>query len=155
MNTITRRLALAAMLPALWAGAASAATTTTTLTLTRTALTNVSDSAGLTQYEAGTVAKSTGASLGYYNVTRRVTTGFSGPLNVGTSTITMVLAASNSAPLENVTLEGSHNYSSGAFLGSVSAASTKYHFTVGGFASAVSGSTTTVTLTWKGTTPFP
>jgi hypothetical protein len=152
MSTTSRLALLAAILPALWGGVASAASTT--LTLTRTALTNVSDTAGLTQYEAGTVAKSGGAQIGYYNVTRRVTTGFSDSLNTAAATITLVLAPSSGASLENITLQGSHSFSSGAFLGSVSAASKAYHFTIDGFASG-SSSSGQLQLQWKGATPFP
>ncbi len=151
--TFRRGLMAAALLPALWGSAALAGTTT--LTLTRNALTNVSDSAGLTQYEAGTVAKANGSAIGYYNISRRVTTGFSGPLNTAAETITLVLAASASAPLNNITVEGSHSFDSGAFLGGVSAASSKYHFAVGGAAVGAAGSSETLKLTWTGSTVFP
>jgi hypothetical protein len=152
-TTLRRGLTAAALLPALCGNAAFAGTTT--LTFARTALTNVTDSAGLTQYEAGTVSKAGGSAIGTYNISRRVTTGFSGSLNTAATTITMVLAASASAPLNNITVEGSHSFNSGAFLGSVSAASSKYHFTVGAAAVGTIGSSETLKLTWTGATPFP
>ncbi len=51
----------------------SALAGTATLTLTRTTLTNVNDSAGLYQYESGSVLASPGVVVGSYQTTRRVT----------------------------------------------------------------------------------
>jgi hypothetical protein len=155
MITKTRvRAAALGLLAALPASAAFAGTAT--LQLTRTALTNVTDTAGLYQYETGTVSTATGALAGYYNVTRRVTSGgAAAALNAASETINVILATTTPGPFNNLTLEGTHDFSSGAFAGSVSAAASKYSFAIAGTAKAVSGTVTTLVVTFKGSHSIP
>ena len=109
----------------LWSGAAYAGTAV--LTLTRVApLTNVADAAGLFQHEAGVVKK--GVILGgNYFLSRRVDTLAGALFNTGATHITVFLRSKggNAAP-ESITIDGAHDFSSGAFKGSVSATSSAY-----------------------------
>ena len=123
MKTPYRKLMLAlffvpmfAVLGALQANAAALA-----LKLHRNTLTNVPDAAGLWQHEGGTVATVSGADWGHYAITRRVTTGGTAAQNTAMVTVTLFRNGAN--PPENITLQGSHDYSSGRYIGSVSAAS--------------------------------
>ncbi len=120
------------------------------LTLNRTNLTNVNDNAGVWQYEAGTVSSGSTA-VGYYSINRRVTNGGTTALNTASETINLFLSTSSSttAP-RNITIQGAHNFGSGQFVGSVSAASAQYHWVIGADVSATipSATVTTLTIDW-------
>jgi hypothetical protein len=154
---ITKTRGLAAVLGLLATLPTSAAFAgTATLELTRTVLSNVTDTAGLYQYETGTVSTSTGAPVGYYNVTRRVISGgAASALNAANETMNVILATTTPGPFNNLTLEGTHDFTSGAFAGSVSAAAAKYSFAITGTATAQSGTVTTLVVTFKGSHSIP
>lgn len=154
---ITRTSGLAAVLGLLATVSTNAAFAgTATLELTRTGLSNVTDSAGLYQYETGTVSTANGVLAGYYNVTRRVISGgAASALNAATETMNVILATTTPGPFNNLTLEGTHDFSSGAFAGSVSAAASPYKFAIGGNATAVSGGVTTLVVSFKGAHSIP
>lgn len=109
-----------------WSGDAFAGSVT--LVLKRVRLVNVPDGAGLTQHESGTVLKG-GVAVGDYFLTRRVETFTGARFNTGATHITLFFApksgGTSNAP-ENVTLDGAHDFRSGAFKGSVSATSNPY-----------------------------
>src|SRR5215468_9631838 len=91
------------------------------LTLTRTnPLVAVSDTAGSTLYESGTMALA-GNIVGRFVRTIRTVTGATDAQNTGLVTITLL--ALGPAPPVNVTLVGSHDFSSGDDIGGISAAS--------------------------------
>jgi|GEM_PF-4174846 len=129
-----------------------------TLTLARTNLTNVSDAAGLYQHEAGTLENSSGSSIGTYILVRRVTSGGTDAYNVADQKITLFFAPSSSGVLpETMILEGVYSYNSGAFGGSVAAASGRYHYLIGaeGNGTVVSGQAVTkLVFQYLGTNPF-
>jgi len=118
------------------------------LTLKQTNLTNVTDPAGTWQHEAGQVLN--GSTLvGYYIAYRRVTTGGTTVLNTATETLTVFLDTAhvtNSAP-RNITIEGAHDFTSGNFQGSVSAASSQYSWIKGANAIVNYGTTTATAKT--------
>lgn len=90
-------------------------------TLTRTApLTSVSDAASSTLYEVGTVS-SGGTVVGRFVRTIRTVTGVTEPQNTGIVTITIL--GLGPAPPPNVTLLGSHDFSSGNNIGGISGSS--------------------------------
>ncbi len=141
-----RKLILAALTAAVLVPAAALAGTAT-LVLTRGSLTNVSDAAGIWQIEGGTLTSATGAALGDYACTRRtvvIGSGGTAPQNTAMLTCTLFIAG---RVRENVTIQGAHDYSSGDFEGSVSAASGGYGYLIG---ADISGSTASgnLTLTW-------
>lgn len=111
------------------------------LGLTQDSLTDVDDAAGRWQHEGGRifVGKTLG---GYYAAHRRVTT--SGTTAQNTAMLTITLFELGDNPPENVTIQGSHDFDSGDYIGSVSAASDAYFFLIG---ADVTGSTATDTLT--------
>lgn len=120
---------------------------TTTLTLTRGSLTNVNDAAGSWQIEGGQLFNG-GRQIGDYACTRRtVTVGAGGTSPQNTAMLTCTLFISGGRPPENVTFQGAHDYSSGGYIGSVSAASGSYAFLRGATFSGNTGAGT-VTLTW-------
>jgi hypothetical protein len=143
-------LASASLLPA------QAFAGSVTLSLVRSSLSNDADSdgGGLWQYEGGAVQNKTGDAIGTYIVQRRVTTSGTQPYNTAGETISVFLAPSDSGGLPPViTVEGNYSYNSGAVGGSVSAASTKYHWIIGSDASATIASgtaTTKLVITWTG-----
>lgn len=144
---MTCGLAMAATLCATPAFAGSA-----TLTLSRVNLTNVNDSAGTWQHDAGDVLRS-GVKVGQYALTRRVTTGGTGsPLNTAMTTITLFLATASGTAPQNITMQGAHDFTAGNFRGSVSAASNRYSWIQGGDAvySAPAAGTLTLTIAWTG-----
>jgi len=118
-----------------------------TLTLTRVSLTGVSDAAGVWQHEGGKIFKGT-TQIGNYAVTRRVTTGGTDAQN--TAMVTITLFFFNSLPPENITLQGSHNFNSGVFIGGVSATSSRYAFIRGATFTGTAGATSTLTISWLG-----
>jgi hypothetical protein len=140
-------LALATAFTALPAHAGS-----TVLTLTRVSLTNVDDAAGRFQHEGGKIFKGA-VQVGQYAITRRVTLGgTNAPLNTAMQTTTLFFAASSGSAPQNVTLQGAHDFSSGSFRGSVSAASNRYNWLQGGDAvsSVPSAGTQTLVMSWTG-----
>ena len=138
---------------ALYANVALAASAT--YTLTRATLGNVADSFGTTQQEAGTVTNSAGAAVGYYNITRRVTNGGSTQLNQGGTTLVLFFANPRGGAANSVTAEGSHDFNSGAFLGSVSASSSVFQYLRNADASYTipAAGQISLTLSWVGSTP--
>ncbi len=140
-------LAAAAML---WSGAALAGTVTLTLTRVST-LTNVTDTAGTTQHEAGTISKGANV-VGEYFIQRRVESLANPAFNTGAEHITLffpVKQRANLAP-ENITIDGAHDFSSGAFKGSVSAASGWYSWIQNADAVYAAGTgIETLTLNWN------
>jgi hypothetical protein len=132
---------------ALWSGSAFAGSVV--VQLTRASLINVSDAAGVTQHEAGKVSKGT-AVVGDYFLSRRVDTFAGSKFNTGATHITLLFAPRSGAP-ENVTLDGAHDFSSGNFKGSVSAASNRYSWIENADASYnVSGGVETLVIIWTG-----
>ena len=123
MKTQYRKLMLALLIiPMLTVlGAMQASAAALTLKLQRSSLNNVNDAAGLWQHEGGTVTTVSGAAWGHYAITRRVTTGGTSAQN--TAMVTVTLFRDGAHPPENMTLQGSHDFSSGVYIGSVSAAS--------------------------------
>ncbi len=84
------------------------------LPFTSTALTNETDSARLYQYETGAVTTPIGALAGYYNVTRRVTSGgAASALNAASETMKVILATATPGPFSNLTYDGTHDFTSG------------------------------------------
>ncbi|WP_347986795.1 hypothetical protein [Methylomonas sp. AM2-LC] len=142
-------LTMAVLVPLLWSMESMAGSTT--LVLKRNTLQNVNDAAGLWQYDAGQVFQGT-TQVGYYQATNRVTTKGGAVLNAAAETITVFLddaQLKGSAP-RNITLEGAHDYSSGNFQGSVSAASSQYSWIKGANASGnyVSTGILDLTINW-------
>ncbi len=123
------------------------------LTLKRTTLTNVNDSAGLYQYESGSVSASPGVVVGSYQTTRRGTNGGGTQFNAAATQVTLFFkVASGTGAPQNIVLEGAHVFSSGGFTGSVSAASPRYRLLRGGDATYTvpSLNTTMLRLYWDG-----
>lgn len=117
-----------------------------TLTLRRTSLTNVDDAAGRWQFEGGAMLK--GATVvGQYAVVRRIVNGATTPQN--TAMVTMTLFFQSERPPQNITIQGAHDFGTGVYRGSVSAASARYDWVR---SATVSGSTTagTITFEWVG-----
>ena len=98
-------------------------------TLVRGSLNNDNDAAGLWQYEGGQVLDAQKQRVANYAVTRRVTT--SGTSAQNTAMLTMTLFFVGKAPPENITVQGSHDFSSGGEIGSVSAASSAFAAHIG------------------------
>ncbi len=96
--------------------------------LVRKTLENVDDVAGRWQHAAGEVYQR-GKLVGYYVSIKRVTWGGSDPLN--TAALTMTIFWIGAKPPENFTLQGSHDFSSGNQIGSVSAASSLFTSYIG------------------------
>lgn len=113
------------------------------LNLTRVgALTNVDDAAGRWQHEGGKVFRGA-IQVGNYAAHRRVTFSGTSPQNTAMLTMTVFFISPAGAP-QNLTLQGSHDFGSGQYIGSVSGASSLYK----SWADATfTGSTATNTLT--------
>ena len=128
-------LAMALATAGLWSASAQAGSTT--LLLVRSTLANDTDTAGLWQYEGGTIQNSAGtATVGHYILTRRVTTAGTSADNTAGVTTSLFFATSSGNTPDVITLEGAWSFTSGGFLGSVSAASNKYHWAIGADASS-------------------
>jgi hypothetical protein len=97
-----------------------------TLTLVRECLNNVNDIAGLWQIEGGKVLENEKQVANYSSV-KRVSCG-TDPQNTAMLWVTLFFLGEK--PPQNITLHGSHDFSSGGEIGSVSAAS-------GGFAAHI------------------
>ncbi len=132
-----------------------------TILLVRSSLNNDTDSAGLWQYEGGAVQNATtGATIGHYLLNRRVTTAGTSTDNTAAESITLFFSNATAGQVPNsFTLEGAYSYNTGQFVGSVSAASERYHVLIGADASAtlVTSSTTTSKLVvdWVGLQGVP
>lgn len=138
---ITRRLRFlgAVALVAFFSAQATAATLT--LETKRNTLDNVPDVAGLWQHEGGEVLFQ-GTRVGHYATTRRVTNGGTTQQNTAMVTMTIFFYSTGAPPI-NLTLQGSHDYNSGRYIGSVSAASASLTVLNG---ATFAGSTATNTL---------
>jgi len=102
-----------------------------TYQLKRLALNNVDDAAGRWQFEGGEVLEN-GKQVANYASVKRVTykgTDQNGQNTASVTTTLFFLGATN--PPQNVTLEGSHDFSSGNETGSVSAASPAFAAHIG------------------------
>jgi len=115
-----------------------------TLSLSQNTLKNVDDSAGRWQYEGGSVFFNK-SQIANYAVTRRVTYGGTDAQNTAMLTMTIFLIGEN--PPQCITLQGSHDFSSGKYIGSVSAASSALSSLIGATFSG-STATDTLTITW-------
>ena len=98
-------------------------------TLERIAFNNDADAFGLWQYEGGQVFNPQRQQVANYAVTRRVTKGGTEAQN--TAMLTMTLFFLGKEPPENITVQGSHDFSSGGETGSVSAASSTFAVHIG------------------------
>jgi hypothetical protein len=90
------------------------------LTLHRDEISDDNDAGGRWQYEGGKVFAND-KQLGYYAVTRRVTSHATGAPQ--TAQLTMTIFFLDNRPSENITVQGSHDISSGHEIGNVRAAS--------------------------------
>ncbi len=127
-----------------YSGMANAASAT--VTLEQDSLTNVNDAAGRWQHEGGRVFLNN-EQIGYYAAHRRVTDAGTTPLNTAMLTITVFIPGQLTVP-ENITIQGSYDFISGDYIGSISAASLSYNFLIG---ADIEGSTAlkTMTVTWQ------
>ncbi len=135
----------------MWSGNAFAGTAV--LALSRVApLTNVEDAAGRFQHEAGVVRRGA-AIVGNYFLFRRVDTLAGGLFNTGATHITLFFKparGTNAAP-ESITIDGAHDFSTGAFKGSVSATSSAYSWVRDADASYTNANgVETLVLQWLG-----
>lgn len=135
---------LAALLVTASLAAGTAWAGSVTLTLNRASLTNVDDPAGRWQHEGGQILKN-GAVVGNYAAHRRVT--FGGTDAQNTAMVTMTLFFNGQFPPQNITLQGSHDFSSGRYIGSVSAASSRYNWLQDANVSGNTG-TNALTINW-------
>jgi len=135
----------------LWSGNAFAGSVA--LTLVRASLINVPDAAGTTQHEAGTISKGNTV-VGNYFLSRRVDTLPGFLFNAGATHLTLFFAPKTrgSTLPESVTLDGAHDFSSGSFRGSVSAASNPYSWIRGASAaySVPALKVETLLIVWAG-----
>jgi hypothetical protein len=99
---------------------ASEAHAAVTVQTQRLSLDNVDDAAGRWQHEGGRVLLG-GQPIGNYIIVRRVT--FSGTSPQNTAALTMTLFFLGANPPHTLTLQGSHSFSNGRYIGSVSGAS--------------------------------
>lgn len=150
-STVAATAIIAAL--ASWAPGAHAGTTT--YTLNRASLNGVDDAGGTTQQEGGTFKNAGGTAIGYYNITRRVTTGGSIGLNAASETLTLFFSTKSGTPIA-IVVEGSHSFS-GGFTGSVSAASALYRFVRNADAAYTNPASGVdkLTLKWTGTQTLP
>ena len=117
-----------------------------TLKLARQTLTNVDDAAGRWQFEGGRVLKGN-KHVGFYGITRRVINGGTDAQN--TAMVTGTLFFLDEKPPQNITFQGAHDFNSGRYIGSVSAASTKYAWINGALFTGESGAGT-LKIDWLG-----
>ena len=139
----TVMLATIMMTGAMNATSAVPTTTSTTMTLSRLTLINVNDAAGVWQHEGGKVFQGA-VQIGNYAAHRRVTSGGTDAQNTAMLTLTIFFNSVAGSAQQNLTILGSHDFSSGRYVGSVSAASSTYKLWID---ANVSGSATTSTLT--------
>lgn len=112
------------------------------LELQRNTLKNVDDAAGRWQHEGGEVFFR-GKHIGNYALHRRVTYGGTDSQNTAMLTMTIFFFSGKSDAPQNITLQGSHDFSSGEYVGSVSASSCDYLKLQGAY---FTGNTATNTL---------
>lgn len=124
-----------------------------TLTLHQNSVTNVYDSAGLWQYVGGKIyiiapgdKISAIAYIADYTITLRTITGGTDAQN--TAMMTMSIFMIGKHPPENLTIQGSYDFSSGNFIGSVSAASSGLKSLIGSSCSGTAGSSGTLTINY-------
>ncbi|AFY32988.1 hypothetical protein [Calothrix sp. PCC 7507] len=98
------------------------------LQLQRSTLQNVDDSAGRWQFEGGKVVQN-GKQTANYASFKRIVNGGTDAQN--TAIVTTTIFFQGKKPPENITLQGSHDFSSGGQIGSVSAASSQYAAYIG------------------------
>jgi hypothetical protein len=98
-------------------------------TLVRECLDNVEDNAGRWQIEGGKVIQRDKHVANYSSV-KRVSCG-THEQNTAMLWLTLFFLKGNSAPPENMTLHGAHDFSSGGQMGSVSAASSAFAARIG------------------------
>jgi len=96
--------------------------------LKRETLTNVDDAAGRWQYEGGGVFVGKDM-VAHYASTKRVVFKATDALNTAMLTLSIFFLGTN--PPENITLQGSHDFTSGGEIGSVVAASTAHAMHIG------------------------
>ncbi len=152
-RTFLRALAITAGLAAPAAFTQSALAGSVILTLKRTSLlTNVDDAAGRYQYEAGSVSGASGVVIGSYQTTRRVTNGVGAQFNAAATQVTLFFNTSGNRTPASIVLEGGHQFNTGGFTGSVSAASPRYARLRDGDASYTISAvnTTQLLLNWNG-----
>lgn len=101
------------------------------LQLKQLALTNVSDAAGLWQFEGGQVLENAVHVANFASIKRTIFSGTDqNAQNTATVTTTLFFLGVNNPP-HNITLEGAHDFNSGNQTGSVSAASAPYAANIG------------------------
>jgi len=88
-------------------------------------LVNVDDAAGRWQHEGGEVFFK-GEHIGNYATYRRVTFAGTSPQNTAMVTMTIFFFAGNTSAPQNITLQGSHDFNTGEYVGSISGASKDY-----------------------------
>lgn len=108
---------------------AQAKAATITFDTVRNTLTNVDDAAGRFQHEGGEILYR-GQRIGHYAVVRRVTYGGTDQQNTAMVTMTLFFYKSGAPPV-NLTLQGAHDFNSGKYIGSVSAASSSIAVLIG------------------------
>ena len=106
-----------------------------TLMLERDTLTNIDDAAGRWQHSGGRVYMDR-VLIGYYALHRRVTLMGTTPQNTAMLTLTIFFLRPNetsetAGPPENLTIQGSHDFTSGGYIGSISSASSTYSWLIG------------------------
>lgn len=140
MNLV--RVLVISVLSFAWASESNALALT--LTLERLSLDNVDDPPGRWQHEGGQVQCSDGRHVANYAAYRRVT--FSGTSPQNTAMLTMTLFFIDEFPPQNITLQGAHDFSSGGYIGSVSAASSLFAKVRGASFSGIAGVLGTLTI---------
>ena len=100
------------------------------LTLNRLNLQSVNDAGGAWQIEGGRVFVGNNQIANYASTKRIVNQGTTAQ-NTAMLTLTLFFIGLAGQPPENITLQGSHDFSSGNQIGSVSAASTAYASYIG------------------------
>jgi hypothetical protein len=147
------KIALFIVATSLWSGEVLAGTST--FTLHRLSAVNVTDTAGTTHHEAGTVHRGD-ALIGYFLILRRVENALKFAIGAGTTHITLFFPAKadTTAAWENIIMDGAHKVDSsgaGAFKGSVSATSSAYSWVRDADADyTVSAGGETLVIRWAG-----
>lgn len=100
------------------------------LTLNRLTLQNVNDAGGSWQFEGGKVFRGNNHIANYASTKRIVNQGTTAQ-NTAMLTLTLFFIGASGQPPENITLQGSYDFSSGNQIGSVSAASTEFASYIG------------------------
>jgi hypothetical protein len=116
-----------------------------TLNLNSNSLIGVDDTAGGWLYEGGTVYLNA-TYIGDYAITRRTIKGGTDAQKTAMLTMTIFLLGTN--PPQNLTLQGSHSFDNGVYIGSISAASGNLASLVGATFSGKAGTTGTLTITY-------